>query len=115
MKMLLAVIVTGVDAVLVGMFLPWWSIAVVAAAVAVVIRQTPLRATLSGFLGIGIPWAAMAAYIDAANDSILSSRMAHTLPLDGNSLLLIVVTGCVGGLVGASAAWFGSVVVAQND
>ncbi|MBU3742391.1 MAG: hypothetical protein FGM24_08920 [Candidatus Kapabacteria bacterium] len=114
MKMLLAIIVTAVGAVLTGMFLPWWSIAVVAAAVAVRIRQHPPKATLSGFLGIAIPWAIMAAGIDLANDSILSRRIAQTLPLDGSPVLLILVTACVGGLVGASAAWFGSTVVARN-
>lgn len=87
-----------------GLFLPWWTIALVAFLVSVLIPQTPPRAFLSGFIGIFLLWGGMALGIDLANESILSTRVAGILPLGGSSYALIVVTALVGALVGGGGS-----------
>jgi len=72
------------------------------------VRQIAGLSFLSGFLGVFLLWAGLAWWIDSKNNSILSERIAHVLPLGGNSMLLILVTGLVGGLVAGFAALSGA-------
>src|SRR4051812_48572077 len=108
MKVLLSVLLTAALSFLAGLFLPWWSIALIAFAVALLIPQRIPTAFLSGFLGIFLFWGGLALWIDTGNEGILSRKIAELLPLGGESLLLILVTALVGGLVGGFAAMSGS-------
>lgn len=101
----LLVIVLGMVA---GMFLPWWSIAVVAFLVGVLMGQSVGLGFLSGFLGVFLLWGCLAIWIDVKNQSILSHKVAALFPLGGSSFLLILVTAFVGALVGGFAALSGS-------
>ena len=87
-----------------GLFLPWWSIAVAAFLVSLLIPQRPLPAFFAGFLGLFLLWGVMALMIDLANQSILSARVASLLPLGGSSVALILVTALVGALVGGGGS-----------
>lgn len=104
MRFILAILVTAAFSFIAGMFLPWWSIAIVAFAVAFFIQQTGAGSFLSGFLGIFILWGAVAFWIDIKNNSLLSHKIAQLFPLGGSSVLLILVTAFVGALVGGFAA-----------
>ncbi len=106
--MLLAIFLTALLAFLAGMFLPWWSIAIIAFLVALLIPQKIGLGFLSGFLGIFLLWGLVALWIDTRNESILSTKIASLFPLDGSSILLILVTALVGALVGGFAAMAGS-------
>ena len=48
------------------------------------------------------------------NNGVLSKKIASVLPLGGNAILLIVVTGIVGGLVAGMAAMSGSFLRSSN-
>jgi hypothetical protein len=87
-----------------GLFLPWWMIAPVAFVVSALVPQGPLLSFLSGFLALFLLWGGMAMAIDAANDSILSTRVAGVLPLQGSPTLLIIVTALLGALAGGGGA-----------
>jgi hypothetical protein len=87
-----------------GLFFPWWTIAIAAFAVSALIPQRPWPAFFSGFLALFMLWGGLAWAIDAANNSILSSRMALVLPLHGSSVALLVVTGFIGALVGGGGS-----------
>jgi hypothetical protein len=87
-----------------GLFLPWWTIAVVAFAVSALIPQGPLAAFFAGFSGLFLLWGGMALGIDLANGSILSTRVAGVLPLHESSPAIILVTAFVGALVGGGGA-----------
>jgi hypothetical protein len=91
----------------VASFFPWWIIAVVAFAVALLLPQKAGRAFLSGFLGIFLFWLCCSLYADIANQHILSARMATLFHLPAYGLFL-VVAAMVGGLVGGFAAWGGA-------
>jgi hypothetical protein len=45
---------------------------------------------------------------DAANEHVLSAKVARILPMGGSYLVLILVTGIVGGLTSGLAALSGS-------
>src|SRR5882672_1665133 len=79
-----------------GLLLPWWTIAVAAFIVSALIPQRPLAAFFNGFLALFLLWGGLALYIDVSNNSILSTRIAGVLPLQGSSVALLLVTGFVG-------------------
>jgi hypothetical protein len=108
MKFLLSILLTAALSFLAGMFLPWWSIAVVALLVALFLPQRTGLDFLSGFIGIFLMWTLVSAWIDIENEHLLSHKLAKIFPLGGSSLLLILVTALVGGLVGGFAAMAGS-------
>ena len=108
MKFLVAIILTVLLAFISGLFLPWWGIAITSLLVAVLVYQNALKAFFSGFLGVFFLWAGLAWWIDMQNNGVLSKKIASVLPLGGNALLLIIVTGIVGGLVAGFAAMSGS-------
>ena len=91
-----------------GLFLPWWSIAIIAFLVSVAIPQRIGYGFLSGFLGIFLLWLLLALWIDTKNDSVLSEKIAVLFPLGGSSLLLILLSSFVGAVVGGFAAMAGS-------
>ncbi len=108
MKFVLSVILTAVVSFVAGLFLPWWSIAIVAFLVALLIRQSLGKSFLSGFIGIFLLWGIVAFWIDVKNGSILSQKIGQLFPLGGSSILLILITAFVGGLVGSFAAMAGA-------
>jgi hypothetical protein len=108
MRFLLATLLTAALAYIAGMFLPWWSIAIIAFLVSLLISQHIGLGFLSGFLGIFVLWGLLALWIDIKNENILSHKIAQLFPLGGSSVLLILVTAFVGALVGGFAAMAGS-------
>ena len=110
MKFLLSVVLIALVSFIAGLYLPWWSIAIVPFLVAVWMRQSAAAGFIAGFTGIFVLWVIVAAWINYKNDSILSHKIALLFPLGGSSFLLIIVTAFVGGLVGGFAAMSGSLV-----
>lgn len=110
MKILTAIVLTAFLAYVVGVYstLPWWSFAITSLIIAVAVHQRPWKAFVAGFLGLFLLWAGMSLLKDAANDHVLSTKVASILPLGGSYLVLILVTGFVGGLVSGLAALTGS-------
>jgi len=116
MKLITAIILTALTGFIAGIlpFSPWWGFAITSFLVAVLVHQKGGKAFLSGFLGIFLLWAGLAWWMDMKNNGILSHKIAQILPLNGNSLLLILITGVVGGLVAGFAAMSGSYLRASS-
>jgi hypothetical protein len=108
MRFLLAVLLIAALAFLAGIFLPWWSVAIIAFLVALLLPQHNGMGFLAGFMGIFLLWGILAFWIDVKNESILSTKMATLFPLGGSSFLIILVTAFVGALVGGFAAMAGN-------
>ena len=108
MKFIVSILLTALLSFTAGLYLPWWSIAVCAFIVSVLILQPPLKAFLAGFLGVFLLWLIFSWAIDSANNHILSHKIALIFPLGGASFLLILITALVGGLVSGMAALSGS-------
>ena len=108
MKFGVSVLLTIIVSFAAGLYLPFWSVALVSFGVAAFIYQKPGMAWLTGFVSILIFWGLLAFWIDTQNDSILSTRMASLFPLGGASSLLILITAVVGAIIGGLAALSGS-------
>ena len=109
MRFLLTTLLIAAGAALAEYFLPWWSLAVVAFLVALLIVLRPGKAFLAGFLAIALLWTGWALFRDIPNHQILSTRMARLFGLP-HSALFLLVTAFVGGLVGGLAGWSGALV-----
>ena len=108
MRFLLATLLTASLSFIAGIYLPWWSIAIVAFLVALLIKQKIGLASLAGFTGIFLLWGGLALLINIKNESILSHKIARIFPLNGPGFLLVLLTAFIGALVAGFAAMSGS-------
>lgn len=108
MKLIASILLTALLSFIAGLYLPWWSLAIVAFVTALLIPQSLFKSFLSGFVAIFLLWSLLAWWVDAQNESLLSRKIAQLIPLGGSSLLLILVSALVGALVGGFAALTGS-------
>ncbi|MCF8236513.1 MAG: hypothetical protein K9I85_00005 [Saprospiraceae bacterium] len=90
-----------------GPWLPWWTIAPLAAIVCFLLRARPIHAIVEGFIAGGLLWGGLAFFQDQANDHLLSSQIG-TLFNGLSSLMVILVTAFIGGLVASLGAWSGA-------
>lgn len=114
MRFTLQILLISILAAAAETFLPWWSVAVVAFIVGLLAHHRPGRSFLMGFLGIFIFWAAAALITDLTNEHILSDRMARVFHPLLNGYIFIAICAIVGGLVGGTAAWAGSMFSARR-
>jgi hypothetical protein len=103
MKFIVVVLLTALLGYAAPLYFSWWSFAVGSFVTAVFIHQKPFVAFVATFLGLFLLWGIMAMLIDNANNHLLSQKIAQILPLKGSSVLLILVTALVGGLVSGFA------------
>ncbi|HUR10354.1 MAG TPA: hypothetical protein VM012_03245 [Flavitalea sp.] len=107
MKFITSVLLTALLSFVLGLYLPWWSLAIAAFAVAALIFQKPWHAFLSGFLALFLLNIFFASAINAANDGILAGKVARIFPLGGSAILLILISALIGALVAGLAALSG--------
>lgn len=92
-----------------GFFLPWWVLAIVCFAAAFWLAQSGSQAFWSCFLAVAVAWMLHALIKSVPNDNQLASRVAALFFLP-NWMLLLAVTGIIGGLTGGLAGaggyWF---------
>jgi len=82
-------------------------VATVSLVFGLIFGQKPFKAFMMGLLGIGLLWGSYAAWLDQMTDSILGVKVAAIFSLP-NALILIFVTGLIGGLLGGFAALSGA-------
>jgi hypothetical protein len=106
MKFLASIILTALLAFATGLFtqLPWFSFAITSFVVGLAIKQKSFYSFAAGFLGVAFLWIILAALKDITNEHLLSTKVASLLPLGGSWVVLLIVTGIVGGLVSGLAA-----------
>lgn len=108
-----------------GYYLPWWTVAIVAFGVGLLLSEQrrrrvftrkqppPPRSFLAGFLGMGLLWGGLALLAHQQNGGLLTSRM---LPIllpnleDPRPALLLGVVALMGGLIGGMAALTGNLL-----
>lgn len=98
-----------IAAFLLNLFLPWWSIAIPGLIFGYGFNHQPIPSFGWGFLALFLLWGGQALYIHFANDGILSSRIAEMLSV-GSPLLVVLITGILGGLVSGLATLTGSLL-----
>ena len=106
-RAILNFIATILIASICSQFLPWWSVMLAAFLTALFISLKRAAVFFVPFLAIFLFWAVYSFWLGNANDFILSKKIAVLLPLGGNTMLLILVTGLIGGVAAGVAALLG--------
>lgn len=90
------------------LYLPWWSIAIVALLLSLSVPQKPAASFITGFSALFILWSAFAFLISSGNDHVLARKMSLVIFKADSPFLLIFVSGLIGALVAGFAALTGS-------
>lgn len=110
MKFIISILLIALLSFAAGLYLPWWSLALVAFVVAALIHQRAGKSFLSGFLGLFLLWGILAFVIDQQNQHLLAGKVSSLFSFGDGSIVLILVTALIGGLVAGFAAMAGSYV-----
>ena len=130
MRFLLRILLIVAISYLAQLVLPFWIIVIVAFLVSFFLarpkkkhpgygrkrkRQSPAFSFLAGFIAIALLWGGMAYFIDQANASVLSEKMASLLRVKGliplsSSMLMIGLTALIGGLLGGLGSLSGNLL-----
>ncbi|MEO9022053.1 MAG: hypothetical protein ABI237_00160 [Ginsengibacter sp.] len=108
MKLIVTIILIILFSFLACLYLPWWSIAIVAFIIAVIIPQKPLPSFLSGFIALLLLWGFLSLWISVNNGHILAHRVSLLIFKTDSPFLLIIATSLIGALVAGFAALTGS-------
>ena len=100
-------VATIILTLLLSLILPWFAVMVAAFITGMFINLKGVWVFLVPFLAVMLLWMLQAFLLANANDFILAQKIAVLLPLGGNSLLLILVTGLVGGIAAGVAGVLG--------
>jgi hypothetical protein len=91
-------IFTIILAYVLSLYLPWWSVMLAALISGFLIPLKKGAVFFIPFIAIALLWIVQSYMLSSANDFILAKKIATLLMLDGNSTLLLLVAGVVGGL-----------------
>jgi len=106
-KNIINFIATIILAILLSIFLPWWSVMTAALTTALFVPLKKAAVFFVPFLAILLFWIVYSYLLSSGNDFTLAKRIAILLPLGGDPYVLMLVTGVVGGLAAGIAAVFG--------
>ena len=106
MKFIIQVTLIALSSYVAEQFFPWWSVVICAFFITLLIPTDTLTAFMSGFAAISFLWMLVAAMIDVKTNAILSSKITLLFGLQ-SSILLILLTGLIGGIVGGLGALSG--------
>ncbi len=103
MRFLVQVILTSLLSYILQQFIAPWIVVPIAMFVALMTQNNTSAAFLGGFAAISLLWMAKATMIDVYTNSILSVKVAEIMGVK-SSIMLILLTGLVGGLLGGLGA-----------
>src|SRR5687768_5843954 len=104
MRFLIIILLIAFLSFIACMYLPWWSITVVAFIVISVIPVSPGKSFMAGFISVFLLWAVMTFWISLNNDHLLAGKVSTVILKISNAYLLIFITALIGGIVGGLAA-----------
>lgn len=107
MRFFISTILTALLAFALGVYFPWWSIAVAAFIVYAMIPVKPGWAFVSAFLALFLLWGGMAWVISANNEHILGHRISEVILKKDDPAMLALATALIGGVVGGFAGLSG--------
>lgn len=105
MRMFLSFLATLALAALLGLWLPFWSLALSAAIVGYAVHPGGWSSFLAGLLAGALLWGGLAVWADSANAGILSSRVGGLFNTSGMGMLGI--TAALGGVLAGLGAALG--------
>lgn len=109
MKTIIQIILIALLTYIGQLFMPWWVVFLTAAFTTAIIKTKGPASFLSGFVAIFILWLSQVYFIDIANESILSTKVAAIFGL--SPILLMLVTALIGGICGGFGALTGKFLI----
>ena len=110
MKFIVSILLIALLSVAACLYLPWWSIAIVAFIVAALIPQKPFKSFLTGFIALFLLWGLLSWYISSNNNHLLAHKVSLIILKTDSPFILIIATAIIGALVAGFAALSGSYV-----
>ncbi|GAB3039485.1 hypothetical protein [Spirosoma pulveris] len=107
---MIELILIAILSLLAQLFLPWWSLAVVAFGVCFWRSQRGGSAFFQGFAGVAIVWLGYALLIHTQTDGVFTGRMSELLFKTNTTVLPMLVVTLLSGLVGGFAGLSGFLV-----
>lgn len=107
---MIEIILIALISLVAQLVLPWWSLAIVAFAVCFWHSPGGGRAFLYGFVGVALVWLGYALLIQLQTDGVFVGRMSELLFKSNTSVLPVLVTTVLGGIVGGVAGVAGHFV-----
>jgi hypothetical protein len=89
---------TIILAYVLSLYLPWWSVMLAALISGFLIPLKKGAVFFIPFMAVALLWIIQSYLLSNSNDFVLAKKIAKLLMLDGNSTLLLLVAGVVGGL-----------------
>ncbi len=106
MKFIAQLILIVLLTILAQYFLPWWGLFFTAGIVGAFIPIKGFSTFLAGFIAIAGLWFLQIYLIDAANESLLSTKVAAIFTLS-SAMQLMLISSLIGGICGGFAALTG--------
>lgn len=106
MKFIIKTLLIAVFGYIAGIYYPFWSLAIVAFVMSLIVRTSTWLGFLAGFIAIFILWTTHAVVIDQATQALLTTRVATVFSV--SNPVLILLTGIIGGIVSGLGAASGS-------
>ena len=110
-RTILNFILTLIGAILLSLFLPWWSVMLIAVLTSICLPLKKAAVFVVPFLAILSLWTLQSFMLSIGNDFTLASRISELLYLGGSPYTLLLVTGITGGLAAGIAAVLGKQIV----
>ncbi|MFT6867862.1 MAG: ABC-type iron transport system FetAB permease component [Cyclobacteriaceae bacterium] len=107
MKLAIRLLLIGSLTYILSIHAPWWTLFVITFVVTFFIHGSGLNAFISGFLGVGIVWIAIAWYLDFKSEHVFSDKIVQLFPVD-QSIYLVVISGLIGGICGGFGSLTGN-------
>ncbi|ADB41624.1 hypothetical protein [Spirosoma linguale] len=107
---MIELVLIAILSLLAQLFLPWWSLAIVAFGICFWRSQRAGGAFLQGFVGVAIVWLLYAGLLHAQTDGVFTGRMSELLFKTNTTVLPLLVVTLLGGLVGGLAGLSGFLV-----
>jgi hypothetical protein len=114
-KFIISLLLIALVSFAVGLYFPWWTIAIVSFLVSLLIYQKPGIAFTSGFIALFVLWGSLAWFRSLANDHILANKMSLLILKSNSPGTLIFLTTLIGAIIGGMAALTGSLVRKLRD
>jgi hypothetical protein len=108
MKFFISLVLTALLSFAACLYLPWWSIAIAAFVIAVLIPQNPGKAFTTGFLALFLLWGGLSFWISSNNEHLLAHKISTLIIKADSPYYLIFATAFIGALVAGFAALSGS-------
>jgi hypothetical protein len=81
-----------------ALYLPWYSVMIAALVSGFLIPLKKVAVFFIPFIAVALLWILQSYLLSSANDFVLAKKIATLLMLNGNSTLLLIVAGVIGGI-----------------